>query len=217
MSDISLQHSAQDASLLQSSRHIGMTTELETLLLEYLPLDANDEGLLGDTKVRKLSEDGTFLRMPDRAQLQATSDSLTVSLDAVESMVAPFGHALVELFFQHVHPTFPVLAEDAFRLSHRTRRGLSPLLLSAVYVLALKWLDPMSKTAATNHTPDAARLQSTALKLFGEALANPQISTIQAGLLLSQNSSLSTATLNAQLVTAGFELGLHQDCSTWKI
>lgn len=221
MSDISLQqHSALDASLLQSSRHIGMTTELETLLLDFLPLDANDEGLVGDTKVRKLSDNGTFLRMPDRSQIQAASDSLTVSVDAVESMVAPFGQTLVELFFQNVHPTFPVLTEDTFRLSHRTRKGLSPLLLSAVYVLALKWLDPMSKgqqKTTTNRAPDAARLQSTAMALLSESLPNPQMSTIQAGLLLSQQSSLSTATLNAQLVTAGFELGLHQDCSSWKI
>ncbi|PYI33655.1 hypothetical protein BP00DRAFT_423817 [Aspergillus indologenus CBS 114.80] len=140
----------------------------------------------------------------------------TASLDAIESLVAPYGSTLVEKYFEHVHPTFPVLLEDSFRQSYRARSGLSPLLLSAVYVLALKFVD-VGPASQTIRRPDAGRLESTALRLLVESLPYASISTIQAGLLLMQRSNLATAALTAQLVTAGFELGLHQDCSNWRM
>ncbi|OXV08013.1 hypothetical protein Egran_04225 [Elaphomyces granulatus] len=197
----------------QSSQHIGLTTEFETALLEHLPLDANDESLLVTARVRKLGDDGTFMWLVDD---NSSGDSQCVTLDAVEDLVAPYGSTLVEKFFQHIHPVFPILTEDTFHQSYRTRKGLSPLLLSAVYLLALKFLD-INSASQTVRVPDASRLESTAMKLLTESLPRAHLPTIQAGLLLMQKSSLSTPALNAQLVTAGFELGLHQDCSNWKI
>lgn len=195
-----------------TSQHIGMMTELEPILLEHLPLDANDESLLASShRVRRFGEDGTFMRMID-----SPVETPSVSLDAVENLVAPYGSTLVDKFFQRIHPVFPVLMEDAFRQAYRTRRGLSPLLLSSVYVLALKFLD-VELGSRTVRTPDAARLESTAMKLLTESLPRANMTTIQAGLLLMQKSSLNTSALNAQLVTAAFELGLHQDCTHWKI
>jgi hypothetical protein len=198
----------------QSTQHIGMTTELEPVLLEHLPLDTNDESLLATShRVRRLGEDGTFVRMMD---VPPSLEAQSVSLDAIENLVAPYGSTLVDKFFQRIHPVFPVLMEDAFRQAYRTRKGLSPLLLSAVYVLALKFVsvEPGSRTV---RTPDAGRLESTAMKLLAESLPRAQMTTIQAGLLLMQKSSLNTSSLNAQIVNAAFELGLHQDCSNWKL
>ncbi|PWY92712.1 hypothetical protein BO70DRAFT_392100 [Aspergillus heteromorphus CBS 117.55] len=198
----------------QSTQHIGLTTELEPALLEFLPLDQNNEGCVATSRVRKFADDGTFMRV---VNTRSHADSpQTATLDAIESLVAPYGSTLVEKFFENVHPTFPVLMEDSFRQSYRARTGISPLLLSAVYVLALKFVDvgPISQSV---RRPDANRLESTALKLLIESLPAPSMSTVQAGLLLMQRSNLATAALNAQLVTAGFELGLHQDCSHWRM
>ena len=139
----------------------------------------------------------------------------SVSVDAIESLVAPYGATLIEKYFEHVHPTFPILMEDTFRQSYRTRKGLSPLLLAAVYVLTLKFVDmPASQSV---RRPDVGRLESTALKLLTDSLPRATIATIQAGLLLMEKSTVATRALNAQLVTAGFELGLHQDCSDWRM
>ncbi|EAW09397.1 putative C6 transcription factor (OTam) [Aspergillus clavatus NRRL 1] len=198
----------------QSAQYIGMTTELEPALLEHLPLDQNDEGIVASTRVRKIGDDGTFMRVVDPSS-QADAPSFT-SLDAIESLVAPYGSTLVEKYFESIHPVFPILMEDAFRQSYRTRQGLSPLLLSAVYVLALKFVD-VGPASQSVRRPDVGRLESTALKLLLESLPYATISTIQAGLLLMEKSTLATAALNAQLVTAGFELGLHQDCSDWNM
>ncbi|KAJ9203542.1 transcriptional regulator family: Fungal Specific TF [Paecilomyces variotii] len=197
----------------QSNQHIGMTTELEPALLEHLPLDQNDETLLATSRVRKFAEDGVFMRLLD---VPPSAVSLSVSVDTVENMVAPYGPTLVEKYFQRVHPTFPILIEDAFRQAYRSRRGLSPLLLAAVYVIALKFVD-LGSGSQPARRPDANRLESTAMKLLNEALPRANIAAMQAGLLLMQRSNLNTSSLNAQLVNAAFELGLHQDCSNWKM
>ncbi|KAJ5288744.1 hypothetical protein N7478_001774 [Penicillium angulare] len=195
----------------QTTQHIGMTTELEPALLEFLPLDEYDEFSVSSSRIRRCADDCTFMRVVNTVPV---GDSQAVSLDAIESLVAPYGSTLIEKFFDHVHPSFPILIEDAFRQSYRERRQLSPLLLAAVYVLTLKFVDV---GASSQRRPDAARLESTALKLLLDSLPFPSISTIQAGLLLTQKSTLATSSLNGQLVTAGFELGLHQDCSTWRM
>ncbi|KAJ5119100.1 hypothetical protein N7526_010737 [Penicillium atrosanguineum] len=197
----------------QSTQHIGMTTELEPALLDHLPLDEYDEFTVHSSRIRRCADDGTFMRVVNTIPI---GDSQVVSLDAIESLVAPYGATLIEKFFEHVHPSFPILMEDAFRQSYRDRRQLSPLLLAAVYVLTLKFVD-VSAASQTARKPDAARLESAALKLLLDSLPFPGISTIQAGLLLTQKSTLATASLNGQLVTACFELGLHQDCSNWRM
>ncbi|KAJ5114896.1 hypothetical protein NUU61_000655 [Penicillium alfredii] len=197
----------------QSTQHIGLTTELEPALLDYLPLDEYGECTVSTSRVRRCADDGTFMRVVDAVPV---GDSQAVSLDAIESLVAPYGATLIEKFFDHVHPSFPILVEEAFRQSYRERRGLSPLLLAAVYVLTLKFVD-VGTASQTVRRPDAARLESTAMKLLMDSFPFPSVSTIQAGLLLTQKSTLATASLNGQLVTAGFELGLHQDCSDWRM
>lgn len=191
----------------QSIQYIGLTTEFEPALLDHVPLDQNNEGIVSNFRLRKLGDD-TYIRvrntMPD-----------SVSVDAIESLVAPYGATLIEKFFEYVHPTFPILMEDTFRHTYRTRKNLSPLLLAAVYVLTLKFVDmPASQSV---RRPDVARLESTALKLLTESLPRATVATIQAGLLLMEKSTVATRALNAQLVTAGFELGLHQDCTHWRM
>ncbi|KAE8386577.1 fungal-specific transcription factor domain-containing protein [Aspergillus alliaceus] len=198
----------------QRTQHIGLTTDLEPALLEFLPLDQNHEGSIASSRVRKFSDDGTFMRMVNT--LSHADSPQSPSLDAIESLVAPYGSTLIDKFFEHIHPTFPILMEDSFRQSYRARQGLSPLLLSAVYVLALKFVN-MGPASQSVRRPDASRLESTALKLLNESLPYASISTIQAGVLLMEKSTIATHALNAQLVTAGFELGLHQNCSEWRM
>ncbi|KAF9892855.1 Fungal specific transcription factor [Aspergillus nanangensis] len=198
----------------QQTQHIGFTTELEPALLEFIPLDKNHEASVATSRVRKFDDEGTFMRVVNTSSNADSPQS--ASLDAIESLVAPYGSTLVDKFFEHVHPTFPILMEETFRQSYRARQGLSPLLLAAVYVLTLKFVDVGSASQSVRR-PDAGRLESSTMKLLLESLPYASISTIQAGLLLMQKSTIATAALNAQLVTAGFDLGLHQDCSEWRM
>lgn len=197
-----------------TSQHIGMTTELEPLVLDFLPLDQNGESQLVYSRVRKLADDGTFMTMVTDSSMESEYD--TASLEAVENLVTPFGPALVEKYFRHLQPTFPILVEAEFRRAYKRRKAVAPVLLGAVYLAALKWLEP-EPGVQTLRRPDPSRLQTTVCKFLNDSLSRPNIPTMQAGLLLSQNSSLFNPRLMAQLVTAGFDLGLHQDCSSWRV
>ncbi|KAK2748333.1 Fungal specific transcription factor [Myotisia sp. PD_48] len=199
---------SSEASLRTTTQHIGMTSELEPLMLDFLPFDWKGEAQLATTRIRKFSDDETFMKItPDIS-------STLVSLETVENLVTPFGPTLVDKYFRRLHSSFPILLEDDFRSAHQLQRAISPLLLGSVFLVSLKWLEP-EPGIQTLRRPDAARLEALVCRLLSDSLSNPSIPTLQAGLLLSQRSHLFTPRLMAQLVTAGFDLGLHQDCSLW--
>ncbi|KAM5435335.1 Fungal specific transcription factor [Microsporum ferrugineum] len=186
--------------------HNSMAMEIEPLFFGFLPRDWNDEIQVAAARIRSASDQGCLTRAGDSS----------VSLETVENLVTPFGPTLVDKYFKHVHPTYPIILEDSFRSAYRERKGLSALLLGTVYLAALKWLEPESGIQ-TLRPPDAAGLETLVCKSLNESLSQPDLDTLQAGLLLSQKSSIFTPRLMAQLVTAGFDLGLHQDCSRWQM
>lgn len=142
-------------------------------------------------------------------------------LDRIESIVAPHGAALIKLYFRIVHPSFPILHKKVYLEKYgRTHREFSPPLLAAVYILALSWWT-YSNELARQTKPDVAELESVAFKSLQEvAYHRPKLSTVQAGLLLLQkpgmnhSSSWQTTCLMAGI---GQDLGLHLDCSSWRI
>ncbi|EFE32706.1 C6 transcription factor (OTam), putative [Trichophyton benhamiae CBS 112371] len=183
-----------------------MSPKIGPLFLNFLPPDWTDNSQIASARIQLFSGEGGSNRQ----------DVSVVSLEAVENLVTPFGPTLLEKYFRHFHPTFPIIMEGGFRSSYKERNGISALLLGAMYLVGLKWLEPESGVQ-TLRPPDAIGLEALVCRNLNESLSRPGLATVQAGLLLSQKSSLFTPRLMAQLVTAGFDLGLHQDCSTWQI
>jgi len=139
------------------------------------------------------------------------------ALDAIEQIVAPHGLALIKIFFRIVHPSFPVLHKRVFLEKYgRTHREFSPPLLAVVYILALNWWS-YSVNLAHLPMPNVAALEVLASKTFNDIIHRPKLSTIQAGLLLSQRPDGESWTMTAQLVAIGQTLGLHLSSSSWKI
>ncbi|KAI5305165.1 beta subunit of fatty acid synthetase [Ascosphaera pollenicola] len=170
------------ASPYLTSHHVGLTTDLEPLILHYLPLDANNECSVLNSCLRRVvpAEPNTggipgptFVNVLDvRTNYLMLQRSHTVSLDALENLVAPHGPALVDTFFAKVHPMFPVLVERRFReaydlyVNYRSRRAsinqeansgrgravreeITPALLAAIYLLSLPYLDATSSSASS--------------------------------------------------------------------
>ena len=157
----------------------------------------------------------TFLMLPDEGT-QNHGDEMA-DLDAIESVVAPHGQALISLYFRIVHPSFPILHKRVFLEKYnRTHREFSPPLLAAVYILVLNWWS-YSSDLASLPKPDVKELERLALKTINDVIHRPKLSTVQAGLLLLQRPEGDSWALTAQLVAIGQELGLHLDCSRWKI
>jgi hypothetical protein len=203
----------------QTTRHsrlIGSTSEFESLLLE---LESNQHGQeipAGTSALRKVNLlDTTFILSPDAGTHNHADD--IPDLDAIETIVAPHGQALLHLYFRIVHPSFPILHKKVFLEKYaRTHREFSPPCLAGVYLLALNWWSYSSELALLPK-PDVARLEELALRSMSNVVHRPKLSTIQAGLLLLQRPCGDSWTLTSQLVAVGQELGLHLDCTDWSI
>ncbi|KAH7088485.1 nitrogen regulatory protein OTam [Paraphoma chrysanthemicola] len=203
---------------LQQNRHsrfVGSTSVYEPTLLD-LRNDEEADIAVGASVLRRVdTHDTAFILSPD-SDTQNHQDDIQ-DLDAIETIVAPHGQALIHLYFRIVHPSFPVLHKKVYLEKYeRTHREFSPPLLAAVYLLALNWWSYSSELALLPK-PDVSRLEKLALKTMGNIVHRPKLSTIQAGLLLLQRPEGDSWALTSQLVGLGQDLGLHLDCTQWRV
>lgn len=86
-------------------------------------------------------------------------------------------------------------------------------------------LQGYDESLAKSRELDLAKLQELAFRALQNTIHRPKLSTIQAGLLLSQHQKAFMGTtpheerdrLTVQLVNLSHSLGLHLDCSSWEI
>ncbi|KAG6080747.1 hypothetical protein E4U15_003197 [Claviceps sp. LM218 group G6] len=197
------------------SQHIGLTTDFEPSLINLSTFDPQDESLLSRGTLRKVSNEDTFLVLPDSST--PGHDHIVEDLDAVEAVVSPHGRKLIDVYFRIVHPAFPIIQKHVFLEKYeRSHREFSPPILAAVYLLAINWWDHSPELAYLPR-PNVRELERLIRGTLADAMNRPKLSTIQAGLLLSQRPEGDQWAPTAQLVAIGQELGLHLDCSNWKI
>jgi hypothetical protein len=89
-------------------RYIGPSDELDTHLLALRPVDERQETRFPDgSSCRRVSRDTHFALIPySRTQVRAQEIE---ELDTIESIVAPHGTSLLNLYFSIIHPCFPIL------------------------------------------------------------------------------------------------------------
>ncbi|RCI10194.1 hypothetical protein L249_8666 [Ophiocordyceps polyrhachis-furcata BCC 54312] len=197
------------------SQYIGPTTDFEPSLINLSAFDPHDESLLSRGLLRKVSDNDTFLMLADRET--PGFDRIVRDSDAIEAVVAPHGRSLIDLYFDVVHPAFPIIEKHVFMQKYdSSHRHLSPPILAAIYILAINWWD-QSGALAGLPPPDVRELERLVRSTLQDDMNRPRLSTIQAGLLLSQRPQGDQWAPTAQLVAVGQELGLHLDCSGWKI
>ena len=186
--------------------HIGYTTELDPILFDVSPM--------GEPSYQKPDRRNAFLvHQPSNTRYGESQANL---IQVIEQSVGPHGPSLVQ-HFQSINRSLPIIEDTSFELYHkRQRTSLDPALICAIYVVAAaSGLHELDK--ARWQQIDLTQLEDLAFRLFENALHNPTLSTIQAGLLLMQRSHIDSKILNTQLVSTAFELGLHLDCSSWTI
>ena len=185
------------------------------MFFDLVPFDANGESTTLAGKLRKKGDGPTFIDLHDGNDHGFEAD--LSALTELEAIVKPHGPALIDLYFSVVHPSFPIVDEHTFRQDYvDAYNSVPPELLAGIYVVALQWWTQDARLV-TSEMPSAERLGDTALRLLGDALYRPRLSTVQAGLVISQRPFGESRELMAQLVTIGYELGLHLDCSAWKM
>ncbi|KAI0503120.1 fungal-specific transcription factor domain-containing protein [Xylaria bambusicola] len=196
-------------------QYIGPTTDFEPSLINLSPFDPQDESLLARGTLRKVSDHDTFLMLPDAAT--PGYDHQFDDVDEIERLVAPHGRKLLQLYFEVVHPGFPILQKNVFMEKYdRNCHEFSPAVLAAVYIIAVNWWDH-SEELSKYQRPNIRELERLIRSCLADAMFRPKLSTVQAGLLLSQRPEGDQWAPTAQLVAIAQELGLHLDCTHWKI
>jgi hypothetical protein len=199
----------------QHSRYIGLSSPFDSLLIGLSTFDTRNESSFDLGTLRRVNDHECFIMLPDENTQDYAGE--TDALSQVEQLIHPHGPALLDLYFQVVHPNYPIIQKHLFVERYRNGdRSFSPALLAGMYILALNWWS-FSPNLAKYSKPDAARLEAVAMKSLTVAMERPKLSTVQAGLLLLQRPEADSWSLTTQLVAIGQELGLHLDCTSWSV
>jgi hypothetical protein len=209
---------------LQNSRCsflLGPTGILDYSLLSTAKYNARQEAegeLPAGFRLRRSSETTIFL-MEEDTNIDGYRN-IKKEVDAIEELVAPYGKALLELYFRVVHPAYPILhTKVVFEKYSRSYHEFVPPILASVYGLALNWWKYAPNLPQDRKPGCELELNRIAVRTFNEIMTRPKLSTVQAGLLILQNrrNDEGSWAIMSQVVAMSEELGLHLDCREWKI
>lgn len=209
----------------------GLGSDMEPILMRHRPYDRyTHEFSLETHAIRQVleKEEGqeyplTFHMAADEKAVDG--DPTYSNADAIEQCVSPHGPSLVDLFWRHVQPCYPILAKESFVQAYsRGYRSVPAALLGAVYLSSMRWwtYDP---ELSIRSPPDATILRRILKDALPSSYHRPKLSSIQAALLLLQCQPEDPLNpdhtyqwgLTCQALAIGQCMGLHLDASNWSI
>ena len=199
------------ASPRQCGIHVGHTTELDSVLLDIY--QASGQGH-DESRYQKYDEGSAILhRGPED---HSSQHHILSTFGSIEELVHPYGPFLIQRFRATINSSLLVV-EDALFVVHAAHPNgsLDPTLVAAIYSLALATEEGLQ--LASSSGLDTLKVEETAFRTFSTSLSKPSLSTVQAGIILMQIPHVDSRTLNTQLVGIAYDLGLHEDCSTWML
>ncbi|CAG9943013.1 unnamed protein product [Clonostachys rosea f. rosea IK726] len=209
----------------------GLGSDMEPILMKYRPYDSSTHEFCLETHaIRRVldKDDGqeyplTFHVAADEKALEADADLSQVT--AIENCVTPHGPTLLDLFWRHVQPCYPILSKDVFmQVYKRSFKCVPAALLGAIYLSALRWWG-YDAELSLYPPPNAATLRRLIYKSLPICYHRPKLSSIQATLLLLQCQPEDPLNpghtfqwgLTCQALAIGQCLGLHLDARSWSI
>ncbi|KAF2772375.1 hypothetical protein EJ03DRAFT_341732 [Teratosphaeria nubilosa] len=141
--------------------------------------------------------------------------------EILEHVLGPHKSEVIELYFQHVNPCFPVIDEKTFKdMWHRDGRSVSSTLMCDIYASALAYWQSAS-ALRHNARPDMAFVWNQAVAALQEDFTAPAISTVHSALLDLVGRPIGQTTGNivntGRTITLAHSLGLHRDPTSWKV
>ena len=209
----------------------GLGSDMEPILMRHRPYNPNTQEFNLETHaIRRVLErdDGqeyplTFHMASDEKALD--DDPTSAQVDAIEQCVRPHGPRMVELFWKHVQPCYPILTKEILMQDYsKSYKNVPAALLGAVYLSSLRWW-PYDPELSIRPPPDAAHLRKLLKQAIPSSYHRPKLSAIQAALLLLQCQPEDPLNpdhtydwgLTCQALAIGQCLGLHLDASAWSI
>lgn len=162
-----------------------------------------------------------YLTVPKRRKgLRTALDPGRTQREIMEQILSPFTSDILKLYFNHIHPCFPILDETTFsEMWHKDEERISSTLLCDMYASALSFWNN-SAVLKQFPKPDVHFLWNQAVAALQDDFMAPTISTVHAALLDMVGRPVIQVTGNivnaGRVVTLAQSLGLHRDPTHWK-
>ncbi|PVI07981.1 hypothetical protein DM02DRAFT_608589 [Periconia macrospinosa] len=216
---------ATGTSLTQSSLMLNPPMAEDITILERY-LTSQSSGARVTSKVYSTISDApgdaiVYLTVPRPSKgLKPPLDPGRTQREVIEQVLNPFASEVRRLYFEYLHPYFPILDSTTFLdLWQNNNYRLSSTLVCDLYASALLFWNK-SEVLRAHASPDAQFIWNQAISALQEDFAEPTISTVHAALLDMVGRPVLQVTSNivnaGRVVTLAHSLGLHRDPTTWR-
>ncbi|KAH3904477.1 hypothetical protein HBI56_171410 [Parastagonospora nodorum] len=219
-------HGVTDTSPMESSVMMDpQMAEDITVLEQYLspkPIESQSMAKPYRTVSTASTNPIVYLTVPRiRKGLKASADPGGTQREIIEQVLSPHAAEVRRLYFDYLHPCFPILDEQTFlHLWQKNNNLVSSTLMCDMYASALLYWH-RSEVLRQHPRPDLNFIWNNAITALQDDFLGPTISTVPAALLDMLGRPVRAVTGNivnaGRVVTLAQSLGLHRDPSSWKI
>lgn len=200
----------------ESSIVVGpIVAEDVQILQQYLTAESKQHySVVSDTPENPI----IYLAVPrHRAGQNLAKDPGRAQREILEQVLGPNKQHVIQLYFEHIHPAFPVLDEEAFAESDGC--VVSSSLLCEMYAISLTFWN-CSAALKPHHCPSEQYFWNSAIAALQQNFLAPNLSTLYPSivdLLGRPVGSVQGNVVNSGRTTAlVYSLGLNRDSSSWK-
>lgn len=167
------------------------------------------------------SDPVVYITVPRHRQgLRTATDPGREQREILEQILGPLKTEVIKLYFDHLHPCFPILDEETFcDLWTRDPDRISSTLVCDIYCVTLLFWNK-SDVLVGHPRPDLVFAWNQAVTALQEDFMAPTLSTIESALLDMNGRPVLQITGNicnaGRTVTLAHSLGLHRNPTMWK-
>ncbi|OKL55516.1 hypothetical protein UA08_09202 [Talaromyces atroroseus] len=141
--------------------------------------------------------------------------------EVMDKIVDPLGPELFRVYFDNIHPPFPVLDESAV-IETFSREGLPYTLVCEIYAVSLiLWKTSKTISATGRQTPDVRYMWNLAVSAMNDDFIAPDLSTVLSCILDLLGRPITSITYNAvnvgRVVALAQSLGLNRNPLNWDL
>ncbi|RGP77499.1 transcriptional regulatory [Fusarium longipes] len=143
-------------------------------------------------------------------------------LQLIEKILEPFASDVLDVYFDKVNSSFPLLDEAHFRKQYKeNKEGISPTLLSCLYAHSIIFWKT-SPTLSCHRCPDGRFIWNLATEaIYSQLHRSPGLSVIEAAILniggREVTSLIGNGVLFASSIAMAHSLGLNHSPTPWEI
>ncbi|KAH7374851.1 putative Zn(II)2Cys6 transcription factor [Plectosphaerella cucumerina] len=164
-----------------------------------------------------------YLKVPRQRTTASTGNGTSgfKQCEAIENIVQPLGPHVLDLYFDVVHPAFPVLDETAVKTAYQ-EGSLPHTLVCEIYAVSLvSWELSPKIVASRRPRPDMRYIWNLTVSAMHEDFQTPSFSTVLACILDLLGRPITSITYNAinvgSAVALAQSLGLNRNPGKWKL